>query len=90
MQYFKELPEVTYQGMDKDSNIELEVNGHVEPIHVEPEVKDEDIVFTGRMGGTIYLIIGKVVEYEYIEPEESASGHDFTRLKIEGTIVTVF
>jgi len=62
----------------------------VEPIHVEPEVKYEDIVFIGRMGRTIYLIVGTVVEYEYIKPEESATGHDFTRLKIEGTIVTVF
>lgn len=88
MQYFKELPGVTYQGIDEHSVIELEVSGYVEPI--PDDRKAEDIVFVGRMGRTIYLIFGCMVEHEYIKPEDSQSGHDFTRLKIEGTIVTVF
>ena len=87
MQYWMELPEITYQGIDK-SIVELEVNGYVEPI--PEDRKNEDIVFLGRMGGTTYLVFGQIVEYEYIEPEKSQSGNDFTRLKVEGTCVTVF
>ena len=88
MQYWKDLPEISYQGIDKDSIVELEVSGHVEPI--PDDRKNEDVVFLGRMGGTIYLIYGQIAEYEYIEPEKSQSGNDFTRLKVEGTCVTVF
>lgn len=88
MQYVKELPEISYQGIDEHSLIELEVSGYVEP--VPDDRKTEEIIFVGKMGGTTYLIFGCMVEYEYIKPEESQSGNDFTRLKIEGTIVTVF
>ena len=88
MQYFKDLPEITYSGVDKNNLTELEVNGLVEKL--PEDRKEEDIVFTGRMGGTIYLIFGQVAEYEYIEPEKSHSGNDFTRLKIEGTCLTIF
>jgi len=88
MLYFKELPQVTYQSIDEDSVIELEVNGHVEPVPDDRKV--EGIVFVGRMGETIYLIYGCMLEHEYIKPEDSQSGNDFTRLKIEGTLVTVF
>jgi len=88
MQYFKELPEITSSSVDENNVIELEVNGQVEKL--PDDRKQEDVVFIGRMGGTIYLIFGLVVEYEYIKPEESLSGNDFTRLKIDGTCVTVF
>ena len=88
MQYFKDLPEITFSGVDKNNLIELEVNGQVEKL--PDDRKQEDIVFIGRMGGTIYLIFGGVAEHEYIKPEESLSGNDFTRLKIEGTCVTIF
>lgn len=88
MQYFKELPEISYQGIDKNSVIELEVSGQVEKL--PDDRSQEDIVFVGRMGGTIYLIFGCMVEHEYIKPEDSQSGNDFTRLKIEGTCVTIF
>lgn len=88
MQYFKELPEITYSGIDKNSIIELEVSGQVEKL--PEDRRQEDIVFLGRMGGTIYLVYGGEVEYEYIKPEDSQSGNGFTRLKIEGTCITVF
>ena len=88
MQYWKDLPEITYEGTDKESIVELEVRGYVEP--VPDDHKNEDVVILGRMGGTIYLVFGQMVEYEYIKPEESQSGEDFSRIKIEGTCVSVF
>ena len=88
MQYWKDLPEISYQGIDKNSIIELEVNGHIESI--PDDRKNEEIVFCGRMSRTVYLIFGQIVEYEYIKPEESQSGNDFTRLKVEGTCVQLF
>ena len=88
MQYLKDLPEITYSGVDKDNLNEFEVNGQVEKL---PDDRSQEVIlFVGRMGGTIYLIFGQVVEYKYIKPEDSLSGNDFTRLKIEGTCVTVF
>ena len=88
MQYFKELPEVTYSGIGDDCIVELEVGGQVEK--VPDDRKQEEIAFLGRMGKTIYLVTGCMVEYEYIKPKESQSGKGFTRLKIEGTCMTVF
>ena len=88
MQYFNELPEISSSGTDKNGLIELEVVGQVEQL---PEGRSrEEIIFVGGMGKTIYLIAGMVEEYEYIKPDESLSGNDFTRLKIKGTCVTVF
>jgi dihydroxyacetone kinase len=87
MQYFSELPEITSSSIDKESHIELEVSGEVERL---PDVGDDEIVFIGKMGATVYLILGSIVEYEYIKPEESASGNGFTRLKMEGSCVTLF
>ena len=88
MQYFKELPEVTSSGIGYNSIIELEVEGQVEKL--PDDRKQEKIVFLGRMGKTIYLVTGCMVEYEYIKPEESQSGKGFTRLRIGGTCLTVF
>ena len=88
MQYFSELPEISYSGIAKDNLVELEIDGEVE--EVPEEHSKEDAFFLGRMGGTIYLVFGLVAEREYIKPEDSQSGKGFTRLKIEGTCVTVF
>lgn len=88
MQYFNDLPAIMSSGIVTHNLIELEVNGQVEKL--TDDRSQEDIVFFGRMGVTIYLIVGVVVEYKYIKLEESQSGNDFTRLRIEGTCVTVF
>jgi len=88
MQYFSELPEISYSGIGDNGVVELEVDGQVE--EVPEEHSEEDAFFLGRMGGTIVLVFGLVAEREYIKAEESASGKDFTRMKIEGTCVTVF
>lgn len=88
MQYFSELPVITYSGICDKNLVELEVEGKVE--EVPPEHDKEDAFFIGKMGGTIYLVFGLVAENEYIKPEDSASGKGFTRIKIEGTCVTVF
>lgn len=87
MQYMKDLPEIFSQGIDEEDRIELEISGRVEPI--PDNWKEEEIVFVGNMGGTICLICGSISKYDYIKPEDSLSGNDFTRLTIEGTIVTV-
>ncbi len=87
MQYFKDLPEITSSGTDKDSLIEIEVEGEVERL---PDDGKQEIVFVGKMGGTLYLILGTIVEYKYIKPEDSLSGKGFTCLKIEGDCVTYF
>lgn len=88
MEFWKDLPTIIYQGNLEDSIIELEVDGEVQKLPEERTGK-EDIVFVGRMGGTTYLIFGILAQYEYIKPGESQSGVGFTRLKIEGTIVSV-
>jgi len=87
MQYFEDLPAISCSGVN-NSLIELEVDGQVE--EVPEDRRQEEIIFVGKMGGIIYLIFGQVVEYVYIKLEESQSGKDFTRLKIEGTCVTVY
>lgn len=86
IQYFSDLLEITSSGVDNNL-VELEVDGHVGRL---PDDSTRNIVMLGKMGGTIYLVFGNVVEYEYIKPEDSVSGKDFTRMKIEGTCVTVF
>jgi hypothetical protein len=87
MQYYDELPNVSYQGAGDSNEVELEVEGKVE----KPARKDDkEIIFIGRMAGTIYLVVGQLVEYEYIPPKKAQNDKDFTRLKFEGTCVTVF
>lgn len=87
MQYFEELPQIMYQGAGEHNEIELEVKGFVES--VPPDRREEDIVFVGRMGSTIYLIIGRMTSYDYAKPEDTQSGHGFTRLTIKGTMITL-
>lgn len=87
MLYFEKLPQIMYQSAGKNSAIELEVTGFVESVPASR--RKEDIIFVGRMGSTIYLIIGRLVSYDYIKSHESQSGHDFTRLIIRGTMITL-
>lgn len=87
MLYLKELPEITSSTVDKRGLIELEVRGQVEQL--PPDRSDEDIVFVGNLAGAIYLVIGHIAEYEYIEPDKAFEERDFTRLKIAGICATV-
>lgn len=80
MEYLKEIPRVSYYGVDADGNDEFELEGEIERL---PETK-EAIVFIGNMSGTIYISVGRLIEHEIIKAEKSASGQPFTRLKIKG------
>lgn len=50
MQYVKELPEISYQGIDEHSVIELEVSGKVEPV---PDDRKTELVAKPFRSGKI-------------------------------------
>lgn len=85
MQYLKELPEITSVGIKGNGNVELEVEGEVQDL---PN-RGEAIVFNGDMEDSIYMVVGKLVEHEIIDAEESYSGKPFTRMEIKGVCVAV-
>ena len=84
MEYLSELPEISSSSVGKGI-IELEVEGEVARL---PDDVHEEVVFIGSMEGTIHVVAGKVVSYEFIKAEEAASGNSFTRLEIEGECIT--
>ena len=84
------MPEILYSGTDKESLISLEVRGEIEKLPDGGSHDEDEFVFVGKMGQTLYLILGRLVAYEYIKPKRSISGEGFTRLKIEGSCVTYF
>ncbi len=85
MQYLKELLEITSVGIKGNGNVELEVEGEVQDL---PN-RGEAIVFNGGMEGSIYMVVGKLVEHEIIDAEESYRGKPFTRMQIKGVCVAV-
>lgn len=84
MHYFDSLPCISYEGIDKNNNIELEVEEEVERLRDDSK---SEIVFMGTMGRTLYIIIGTVLKYEYVRAEISASHRAFTKLTIKGTSI---
>jgi hypothetical protein len=86
MRALKEIPEISWQSFDNNDNIELEVKGKIAPL--PDNWVNEEIVFLGRMARTIYLVTGHLLAREYVSPERTLNGEDFTTLSIKGSIIT--
>ena len=85
----KDFPNIMYHGVDEEGTDEFEIEGHIERLpEVLTDAADESILFSGRMGETMYFCIGVLKTCEYIEANMSASGNDFTRLSMKGVLVT--